>query len=354
MIRRGADLIVLGSGVAAWCAALELAQRGGAPVLLPLRGAAPPAEAARVAAVALGPASYPEAVRKWGRDGARELWEFGREEAHAVRETCRRLGGGARWRGAGGFLLAATRDEARDLADAEDALRDDGFAGEFLDHYMAEARFGVHGLAGVLWTADECDYDVAFVGQAVRRRALGAGAREGPPVTGRVAADDTGVSVEAGGALWQAPVALLAPAPAEASRIEGEPALGAPVTLVTVSRASAAAEHLPSPARRVDGAAGWAGPAAADVWEARAADAPDLAAWRSGIGLAPRAWSSGEGAFPADGLPVLGRTSPTLVVAWSGGGPGLDWPMVVARRAVEIATGADLVVPPPLRPRAVA
>jgi glycine/D-amino acid oxidase-like deaminating enzyme len=353
MIRRGADVIVLGSGLAAWAAALELAQRGQPPVLLPLRRAAP-ASPARTAAVALGPSSYPDAIRRFGRDEAREIWALGREEAESAREACRRLGGAGRWRGEGGFVVAATREEARDLADAEDALRDDGFAGEFLDHFMVEARFDVRGVAGLLWSADEGDYDARFVGQAMRRRAVSAGTREGPAVSGVIAAGPSEVTVEAGGVLWHAPIAVLAPEAEEAPRLEGVPALGAPLAVSVLSRTSGAAEHLPSPARRVDGAGGWAGRGPTDVWQA-SPPPPALAEWWTEIGIdTAGGWSTGEVAFPADGLPVLGRTSPCLIVAWSGGGPGLDWPLVVSRRAVEIALGADPTVPPRLGPRTVA
>lgn len=356
MIRRDVDVLVLGTGIAAWCAALDLGHRARSVVVLPMGRPSGAGPLERTAAVSLGPGTYPEATTRWGREETREIWELGREEAAGVREVCRRLGAEGRWRGDGGFLLATTREEASTLADAEDALRDDGFGGEFLDHFMLEARFDVRGIAGAYWSAEEGEYDAGFVYQGLRRRALDAGAREGPPTSGVIVVGSSDVVVEAGGAEWHAPMAILAPDAEEAPHLEGVPALGAPLALAALSRARVkGGPDLPSPARRVDGAAGWAGRDPIDAWRPTGA-APTLTAWLGDIGLGSTGeWPSVEVGFPADGRPVIGRTSSHLIVAWSGaGGPALDWPIVAAQRAVEMAMGGSPAVPAPLRPRTMA
>ena len=67
----------------------------------------------------------------------------------ATAATCRAAA--SCWRAIGG--------EAADLAESEDMLRDDGFPGEFLDHYMIETRFDVTGFPGAYWAAEDAEVD---------------------------------------------------------------------------------------------------------------------------------------------------------------------------------------------------
>src|SRR5262249_6213995 len=59
------------------------------------------------------------------------------------------------------------REEGTALADSEDLLREDGFPGEFLDHYMFEARFDLQGFAATYWSADEGDLDPRAFARAI-------------------------------------------------------------------------------------------------------------------------------------------------------------------------------------------
>jgi hypothetical protein len=64
------------------------------------------------------------------------------------------------------------------LADSEDMLREDGFAGEFLDHYMLEARLPLFGFAGGYWAADDGEVDAARLEHALLLGARERGARD--------------------------------------------------------------------------------------------------------------------------------------------------------------------------------
>ena len=50
-------------------------------------------------------------------------------------------------------------------------LRDDGFPGEFLDHYMLETRFDVSGFPGAYWAAEDAEIDPLELAAALRQAA---------------------------------------------------------------------------------------------------------------------------------------------------------------------------------------
>ena len=118
---------------------------------------------------------YTKARAVFGRDEARMIWECHRESHQRLRVLLPDLGDDCGYRGNGGFVLARDRQEALDLADSEDALREDGFAGEFLDHYMLEARFGVRGFSGAYWAADDGEVDAVALLRRMAAHARGAG-----------------------------------------------------------------------------------------------------------------------------------------------------------------------------------
>jgi glycine/D-amino acid oxidase-like deaminating enzyme len=171
--------MVVGSGLASAAVALELAHRGRRVVVL--GGANEEGATHDLGLVACGPACpYARAVRLVGREGAISLWSAGREN-HAriralVQPTRRDLG----YRARGGFLLAQDRAEAESLAESEDLLRDDGFPGEFLDHYMLETRFDVSGFAAAYWAAEDAEVDAALLLRAAAAAAREAGASWSP------------------------------------------------------------------------------------------------------------------------------------------------------------------------------
>ena len=204
-----ADVVVLGAGLTGCLAAWELARRGRRPVVLEAATVGSGASALDLGHVPTGPRLlYVEAMRRWGRDAAREAWQIQRENHDRLRELLATLGDECGYEPSGGFLVAEDRAEAEALAESEDALREDGFSGEFFDHYMLESRFGVHGFAGAYWCAEDAQLDprrlVAALAAAAERE--GATIREGSavlavePSAAGVAAATEGGRVEAGAA----------------------------------------------------------------------------------------------------------------------------------------------------------
>jgi glycine/D-amino acid oxidase-like deaminating enzyme len=161
-------VLVVGAGAAAAVAALEIARRGRSVVHLE-----EPAAAAEAAGLDLGTIPtglllpYSRAVARWGRTEAAAIWQVHREGHERLRELLAWLGRDCAYRNSGGFLLATSREDGAALAGSEDLLREDGFPGEFLDHYMFEARFDVEGFAAAYWSADEGDLDPRAFGRAL-------------------------------------------------------------------------------------------------------------------------------------------------------------------------------------------
>lgn len=191
-----ADVCVLGAGMTGCAAALELARRGLKVIVLEAKALGAGASGRNLGHIATGLGShYLAAIETFGREGAREIWETHRENHARLKELLAEIGTECGYDARGGFQIAVDREEARALADSEDLLRDDGFTGEFLDHYMVEARLGVRGFAGGYWCADDAVIDsLAFV-HALARAAEGHGAvfHEASPVL-VLEADASGVT----------------------------------------------------------------------------------------------------------------------------------------------------------------
>jgi glycine/D-amino acid oxidase-like deaminating enzyme len=165
------DVAVMGSGVTAGAVAWELARTGLRPLLVAQDGAQ------EIGHVATGPAmAYAEVARRIGREAAREVWAAYRESRERLRSFLAGLPHDCGYRQPGAFLLALERDGAALLADSEDMLREDGFAGEFLDHYMLETRLPLFGFAGGYWAADDAELDASRLADALRRSAEDRGA----------------------------------------------------------------------------------------------------------------------------------------------------------------------------------
>jgi glycine/D-amino acid oxidase-like deaminating enzyme len=192
--------------------ALELARRGHRVIVLEAGAVGSGASGRNLGHIATGLGShYTAAIRDFGREEARAIWETHRENHRHLKELLDGLGAPCRYTARGGFHIALGREEALALVESEDLLREDGFVGEFLDHYMLEARFDVRGLAGGYWAGDDAEIDgLAFV-QALARTAERSGAviHEASPVRA-LESSPAGVVVETERGTVRAPVAVIA------------------------------------------------------------------------------------------------------------------------------------------------
>ena len=340
--RRPADVIVLGSGLTAALAALELARVGQRTVVL----AAAYGGDRLAGHVPSGPPfAYVDAVRRWGRAPAAEVWTLHRRALGALREE---WGQGCDWRSAGGFTLAGSRPDGLALAESEDALRDDGFAGEFLDGYMLEARFAVRGFTAGFWAEGEAELDVEALTRAAHAAAVAAGAtfleRAGAAEVSR-----TGIRVPARDGEVTADVAVLAsatdaPADVLEGRIELRPGRGG-------EWAIGAGAALPSPVRVAGRAARWTTTGGrlrldlvgeSDPSAFAAAHLPELAGRHEAAGAVRHAVSR-------DGLPWSGPLPGRPVFLALGGTSDLACEPLLSRWAVsDLVTGRD-ATPAPLR-----
>jgi glycine/D-amino acid oxidase-like deaminating enzyme len=372
-----ADVVVLGAGLTGCLAAWELARRGRRPLVLEAATVGSGASALDLGHVPTGPRLlYVEAMRRWGRDAAREAWQVQRENHDRLRELLATLGDDCGYQAVGGFLVAEDRAEAEALEESEDALREDGFSGEFLDHYMLESRFGVRGFAGAYWCAEDAELDP----QHLVATLAGAAEREGAIIRERsavVALESTpsGVAAATEGGRVEASAAFVA---LEAATPGLVPFLKGRVTPLPAQWLDAridGAVALPSPARTCGGEVAWRATTDAVrvvrygglvtgrpvderlddfVVQHFAMAASPLARNESALALElgglsgpPRPPSGGRGTAVAgksgDGFPFVGPV-PGLngVVACGYGTFGLGWAVLAARWAVDaLVSGRD-------------
>lgn len=341
-----ADVVVIGSGLDGCLVARDL-QRAGRRIVV-VASAGDRAEPC-LGHVPSGPTlSYADAVARWGRPGARELWELQGESHAALRELLDEWARDFAYRGEGGFTLATERPEGLLLGESEDLLREDGFAGEFLDGYMLEARFAVQGFAAGYWSASEAELDgraLATAALAVARES-GATFRETPVERLDVSRDGV-VALTPEGSV-RAPVAVLASVDASLlvpwfrDRIEVVERRG-------IRLPARDAFPMPSPARTSGGRAGWTTTASELLLEVIEADPAAFATRHLQAPAGPRGavWSSPAG-LSRDGLPWVGPL-PDLPVVAAFGCQDLAWAPLLSRWAVSgLLTGRD-ATPPRLR-----
>ena len=190
-----ADVAVVGAGVPALVTALELCRRGASVIVAGAHAADTPAHGLGLAL--LGPGRpYLSVAGAIGRPAARLVWAAGCENQLRLKafvdSAARDLG----YRASGSFLLARTRAQAEALAESEDMLRDDGFPGEFLDHYMLETRFDVRGFPAAYWAAGDAELDLAALLAAAYQAARDAGVVFRPGGVRAVHEESSGVRVE--------------------------------------------------------------------------------------------------------------------------------------------------------------
>jgi glycine/D-amino acid oxidase-like deaminating enzyme len=346
---------VVGSGLPALAAALELSRRGARVAVL---GAASAGERPRGLGLALlGPGRpYARVARALGRSEARLVWAAGCENHLRLRALVDEARRDCGYAPRGSFLLASDRAEAGELAESEDMLRDDGFPGEFLDHYMLETRFDLSGFSGAYWAAEDAEVDAALLLGSLGERALAAGIAFEPGPVRAVIAEASVVSFETESGAVRAGAGLVATDGAAGDLLpELRPLLreAAPGRLRTAPLAGAV---LPTAVRTADGRVAWQGGEGAILLSRigpagdRSEDALLAFATRIPVELASaRRWDE-AGEVSADGLPLVGRLpGRPLAVACGFGALAPGFAFAAARWVADaLLTGAD-PTPGPLR-----
>jgi len=341
-----ADVVVIGSGLDGCLVARDLERAGRRTVIVPSAGGrAVPCRGH----VPSGPAlSYVDAIGRWGRPGARELWELQRESHAALRELLDEWGRDFAYRAEGGFALATERPEGLALGESEDLLREDGFAGEFLDGYMLEARFAVRGFAAGYWSASEAELDGRALATAARAAVRGSGTTFRETPVQRLDLSREGVVAVTPEGEVRAPLAVLASVDAsllvpwfrDRIKVVGRRGILLPAR---------DAFPVPSPARTGGGRAGWTTTGSELSLEVIDADPAAFATRHLQAPAGPRGavWSGSAG-LSRDGLPWVGPL-PDLPVVAAFGCQDLAWALLLSRWAVSaLLTGRD-ATPPRLR-----
>lgn len=327
----------MGAGLAGWAVAREVGRRGKQTALLTTDSTS------RVPAPAFAAAGLPyiTAVARWGGEAARVLWEAHREDVALAHD----LGADV---SPGGFLLARSRDHARLLAESEDLARDDGFVGEFLDHYLLEARFDVQGFAAGYWTADAYAGDASLLARlieeagAARFPVYEASGLEALETDGQARLVGRNGSVRAEAVVFTSSTEAARLVPFLTERFASHPETWTRLTVAGEAR-------LPAVACDLEAGTSWR--AGGDgTWLRIEGDGAASAAYATAhLGLAiPRAdpEETTRVLRVLDGLPLVGAVPGAPV--WSLCGAG-TWAIVAARWLAEAVTGGHDPTPLPLR-----
>ncbi len=350
-----ADVAVVGSGLPALAAALELARRGAKVAVL---GAAPAGERSRGLGLALlGPGRpYAKVARALGRSEARLVWAAGCENHLRLRalldETRRDCGYTPR----GSFLLARDRAEAAELAESEDMLREDGFPGEFLDHYMLETRFDLSGFPGAYWASEDAEIDGTLLLGILGEGARASGVAFDPGPVREVLAEASGVSIETEEGAVRAGAALVATDGAAAGLVPQLQPLLRPAAPERLRAPLLSGAVLPTAVRTADGRIAWQGGGESVLLSGigAAGEQPEgsLEEFATRIPVetaSARRWDE-AGEVSADGLPLVGRLpGRPLAVACGFGALAPGFAFAAARWVADaLLIGAD-ATPGPLR-----
>jgi gamma-glutamylputrescine oxidase len=124
------DVCVVGAGIVGLYLARLLAGQGRRVVVLEARHVAAGASGRNAGMVLTGAAMhYAEAIRAYGREIARELWQLSLHNRGIARGLSEEFG--TLWEGNGALILALNDTEAEDLERSADAMIDDGIPVKF-------------------------------------------------------------------------------------------------------------------------------------------------------------------------------------------------------------------------------
>jgi glycine/D-amino acid oxidase-like deaminating enzyme len=250
-----ADVVVAGSGLPPLVTALELARRG-ARVIVAREdpdGAPPP-----LGLMLQGPGRpYAAVARAISRPAAQVVWAAGCENHLRAKAFLQQAGRPCGFEARGSFLLARDRRQAEELEESEDLLRDDGFPGEFLDHFMLETRFDLSGFPAGYWAAGDAELDVSALDEALRDAVGDAGVAF---ATGRLRGlrpEASSVRVELETRSLTGAAAVVASDGPVAALVPELAPLVALATLARVSIPPLEGANLPTAVRTADGSMAW-------------------------------------------------------------------------------------------------
>lgn len=144
MPHASADVIVIGGGIVGVSAAYWLARAGVRVTLLERSALAASATGRNGGFLTVGAAEpYPVAVRRWGHETAKAIWQLTYNNRDLLREVIATEGIACDYREPGCLHLALNESELLDSRDAATLLNADGFAHEVLDRQQAQACVGV-------------------------------------------------------------------------------------------------------------------------------------------------------------------------------------------------------------------
>ena len=323
-----ADVAVVGSGLPALITALELRRRGASVILT---GGEPKSEHGLGLAL-LGPACpYSSVANALGRGAAQRLWAAGCENHLRLRAFVDAAACDLGFRAGGSFTLARTRAQGEALAESEDMLSDDGFPGEFLDHYMLETRFDVTGFRAGYWAAGDAEVDLAALREAAGHAARAAGVVIRPGRVRAVSDEASGVCVELSAGSLRCAAAVVA---SEGAGAELLPEIASRVRSAASARfafAPVPGAALPTAARTADGRVAWQARGATIVLEetsSAASEGPSFLDEPAQLPFEPASVRRTDATheLTLDGLPLVGRLPGrplALACGFSGLAPGL-------------------------------
>ncbi len=147
--RRDAEVVVLGGGIVGLAAAHALVGRGVGCLVLE-RGAAGSGASTRNAGFLMRGAAtnYAQAVEQYGRETAQAVWRLTEENLEALS----RAGAGTlpSFERRASCLLGLCAEEAGQLRESSDLLREDGFSAELVDACDGGASWAPRGAVGLL------------------------------------------------------------------------------------------------------------------------------------------------------------------------------------------------------------